>query len=236
MFFWALELKGIVKYTRVREDRSPPKKGRSTGHRLALVPVVYEFEYDPNADQPFKWKETSKRPLWLDSADLNKDERELFYQRILYLPWLHSAGVSEDERKLFYKGLLRIPWLPAKVRSALLKETGTSRRKIAESSEIARTFVLWFEVNECKDRMRRERDHYRWCKKHPNLTDWYKKHPNLTDRRVRFPRHSWDGHRPNPVRGSLYEAAIEEVASKHRMTAAALKKRIQRHRPSQLLR
>jgi hypothetical protein len=189
-------------------EKSPvyPKRLLAAVHRLALVLVVREFEYDPRANQPFKCKETNELPIWLDSAE-----------------------VSEDERKLFYEGLLRIPWLPARVRSALLKETGTSRRQIARFEEIARTFVLWHEVNECKDRMRRERDRYRFCKNHPNMTDWtdwYKKLSNVTGGRVR---------RPNPVRGSLHEAAIEEVAAKHGMTAAALKKRIQRHRPSQLL-
>jgi hypothetical protein len=71
-------------------------------HRLALVPV--EIVHAPDVDPPMQLKETHESPVYLDTSDVSKDGRRLFYQALL----------------------LSIPWLSADVRSALLKESGSS--------------------------------------------------------------------------------------------------------------
>jgi hypothetical protein len=159
--FWSRERGTKVTFSKSVPDHIPykPKKFTWRGTRLALVPVVYETE----AGSP--------------SIKVNQTDE---------LNWLDGDNVSEDERKLFYEQLLSIPWLPAKLRSALRKETITFRRRLAKIL----TYDLWLEINECKHRLRSERDQARWQKKYPNQTEWFKRHPNLTDGRTRFPRHS----------------------------------------------
>ena len=124
-------------------------------------------------------------------------------------------GLGENERKLLYEELLRIPWLPAELREAAIRASGRSVRKEEIRRRRKETYSLWLLINGCKRRLRRERDRF-------------KKRPNLKDGRTRFPRHGQDG--PKPIG---HEAAIEEVAREEGITVAALKKRIERHRPSQ---
>jgi hypothetical protein len=125
--------------------------------------------------------------------------------------WLDTSDIGKDEQGLFYETLLLgTPWLPANLRSALLKISGISRDRVARS----RTFSLRLEVNECRRRLRRERAAAR--------------------AKARWGSDSYDG-RPivsKPVQGNLYHLATEEVASKHNMTGAALRKSFERHRPS----
>jgi hypothetical protein len=144
------------------------------------VPVVREVEVPANPEvDPSDAVETPGAPRWLDRDD-----------------------ISEDERRLFCEKLVSIPWLPAKLRSALWKETIAFRRKVAQRE----TYWLWCEVNQCKRDLRFMRDQARRQKKYPNPTS----------------------------KKSLHDQAIEKVAVRRGMTFAALKKRIERHRPSQL--
>lgn len=125
--------------------------------------------------------------------------------------WLDASDVGEDEQRLFYETLLLgTPWLSANLRCALLKETGISRHRAARSQ----TFSLWLEVNKCRRRLRRERDTARCGKK------------IISYNGLPIARRS--------VKGNLCDLAIVEVAAKHNITPAALRKRIERHRPSQL--
>jgi hypothetical protein len=126
--------------------------------------------------------------------------------------WLDTSDPGEDAQELFYETLLGTLWLPANLRSALLKVSGISRDRVAKS----RTFSLRLEVNECRRRLRRERAAAR--------------------AKARWGADSYDG-RPivsKPVQGNLYHLATEEVARKHNMTGAALRKSFERHRPRQL--
>jgi hypothetical protein len=72
----------------------------------------------------------------------------------------HFAQYIDDEslRRSFYQALLAIEWLPSTIQSAVMSELGLSLRKRKSEVEKARTITLKFLVNDCKARMRRNRE------------------------------------------------------------------------------
>jgi hypothetical protein len=72
----------------------------------------------------------------------------------------HFAQFIDDEslRRSFYQALLEIEWLPSTIQSAVMSELGLSLRKRKSDVEKARTITLKILVNDCKARMRRNRE------------------------------------------------------------------------------
>jgi hypothetical protein len=67
-----------------------------------------------------------------------------------------GKDTNEDERKRFYKALLEIDWLPANLRSAILRELGSSLRKQNRGFKQGETLALRHMINEAKARMRKQ--------------------------------------------------------------------------------
>ena len=73
----------------------------------------------------------------------------------------HFAQYIANEgelRRSFYQVLLKIEWLPSKIRSEVMSELGLSLQKQKSDVEEARTITLKFLVDECKARMRKNRE------------------------------------------------------------------------------
>ena len=72
----------------------------------------------------------------------------------------HLAQYIDDEsvRRSFYKALLKIEWLPSKIRSEVMSELGLLLQKRKSDIEKARTLTLKVLVDECKARMRKNRE------------------------------------------------------------------------------
>jgi hypothetical protein len=72
----------------------------------------------------------------------------------------HLAQYIDDEsvRRSFYKALLKIEWLPSKIRSEVMSELGLLLQKRKSDIEKARTLTLKVLVDECKARMRENRE------------------------------------------------------------------------------
>jgi len=64
---------------------------------------------------------------------------------------------NEDERKRFYRACLQIPWLASGVRSAILRELGTSPRQYQRTFKQTENEMLREMVNEERARLRGKR-------------------------------------------------------------------------------
>jgi hypothetical protein len=181
---WSRKLGMKVTFKRRHSIPDPlpkPIKSTFTIINLVLVSVTKEVEF---ADGGINVKDTLQLSIRLDKND----------------------DVSENERKLFYETLLRLRRLPVRLRAAFVRETGYSTRRKETQYQQKKTQFLLLQINECKCRLRREREAARCHTKYTN------------------------GRKDIPVRGSVYDLAIEEVAVMYGMTPVAFKKRVERYR------
>ena len=74
---------------------------------------------------------------------------------------LLSRTSRAEEQKRFYKSLLELPWLAPKVRYAIMRELGLSKREVNRGIEHARATTIYLLVEEEKVRLRQkgERPH-----------------------------------------------------------------------------
>jgi hypothetical protein len=84
--------------------------------------------------------------------DPAKRKTETFtYRRIIAM----TRTANKDEQKRLYEALLELPWLAPKVRSAVMKELGLSKRDENRKVAEARAATIHRMIELCEARMRR---------------------------------------------------------------------------------
>jgi hypothetical protein len=82
------------------------------------------------------------------------------YQVLSFLRWADAVFIAPrketaKKRKLLYETLLKIDWLPTTLRSAILREMGTSLRERKREFMERQTAELRYLINQTKARMRK---------------------------------------------------------------------------------
>lgn len=86
----------------------------------------------------------------LDWADDHRDVKVNVRESIFL-----GKNSSRKEQKRFYESLLDLPWLAAKVRYAVMRELGLSKRDSDKEVERARCVMLYLMIEEHKERLKR---------------------------------------------------------------------------------